>query len=457
MASITTAQARAKLEIRSAPYFNEIVRGELSLGYRKNVAGGNWVARHYLEKRQRIDDTTWSKARYATRNIGPADETLKGTLDYDRAEARARLWLRQQAAANGTKPITVTDAVESYVKWREAKTLARGGFGQKRDAAMRLARHVLGDARLANLPLEQLSEEDLAQWRASLAGKASRRGGLLSESAIRRTVNDFKAALNAAHRANRRRMPGELALVIKHGFKAATETKVANARQAQVLPDADVRALLAAAAEVDREKGWDGDLHRLVLVLAATGTRFSQAIRITVADVQVEQSRLMVPVSFKGQGGKAITHTAVRVGDDVIDQLRPALAGRKGNEPLLLRPYWKQVGPVEWELAGRAPWGSATGLVRAWGRIIAEAGLPTDLVPYCLRHSSIVRGLRAGLPVRLVAALHDTGSAMIEKHYAAYIVDAMDELAARAVVPLIAQPPSSLRPFHKRAGAFANT
>ena len=38
--------------------------------------------------------------------------------------------------------------------------------------------------------------------------------------------------------------------------------------------------------------------------------------------------------------------------------------------------------------------------------------------------------------MRLVAALHDTSSAMIEKHYAAFIVDAMDELAARAIVPL---------------------
>ena len=61
-------------------------------------------------------------------------------------------------------------------------------------------------------------------------------------------------------------------------------------------------------------------------------------------------------------------------------------------------------------------------------------------IPYSLRHSSIVRGLRAGLPVRLVAALHDTSSAMIERHYAAFIVDAMDELAARAVVPLTTAP-----------------
>jgi hypothetical protein len=67
--------------------------------------------------------------------------------------------------------------------------------------------------------------------------------------------------------------------------------------------------------------------------------------------------------------------------------------------------------------------------------------LSADTVPYALRHSSIVRGLGGGLPVRLVAALHDTSSAMIERHYAAYIVDAMDDLVGRTIVPLTTLPP----------------
>jgi hypothetical protein len=57
-------------------------------------------------------------------------------------------------------------------------------------------------------------------------------------------------------------------------------------------------------------------------------------------------------------------------------------------------------------------------------------------VPYALRHTAIVRGLGVGLPTRLVAALHDTSVGMIEKHYAAYVVDAMGDLAAKAVLEL---------------------
>ena len=101
------------------------------------------------------------------------------------------------------------------------------------------------------------------------------------------------------------------------------------AREAQVLPDFDVRALISATRELDAESEWGGDLARIVLVLAATGARFSQIIRMTVADVQTAQRRLMIPVSRKGRGVKHATHTGVRVGDDVLADVAKATAGRK--------------------------------------------------------------------------------------------------------------------------------
>jgi integrase len=71
-------------------------------------------------------------------------------------------------------------------------------------------------------------------------------------------------------------------------------------------------------------------------VLAATGARFSQVIRMTVADVQ--ESRLMIPTSAKGRGSKSVARYAVPVGDDVIAALKPATGGRMGHEPLLTAP-----------------------------------------------------------------------------------------------------------------------
>ena len=85
-------------------------------------------------------------------------------------------------------------------------------------------------------------------------------------------------------------------------------------------------------------------------------------------------------------------------------------------------------------------------MTRRWRATIAAAGLPHGLVPYCLRHSSIVRGLRAGLPVRLVAAVHDTSADMIERHYGAFIVDATEDLLRRAIVPMASAEVKGLKP-----------
>jgi hypothetical protein len=132
----------------------------------------------------------------------------------------------------------------------------------------------------------------------------------------------------------------------------------------------------------------------------------------------------------------------VRVGSDVIEALKPAIAGRRPADPLLERWRHRQEKPEAgskpvWVRDSRGTWNSPAELTRPWAVIIERAGLPADTVPYSLRHSSIVRGLRAALPVRLVAQLHDTSDKMIERHYASSIVNALDDLTAAAVVPLV--------------------
>jgi len=48
-----------------------------------------------------------------------------------------------------------------------------------------------------------------------------------------------------------------------------------------------------------------------------------------------------------------------------------------------------------------------------------------------LRHSSICRALLNGVPVSVVAKLHDTSSREIEAHYAAYILDVAGDVLSR--------------------------
>ena len=67
----------------------------------------------------------------------------------------------------------------------------------------------------------------------------------------------------------------------------------------------------------------------------------------------------------------------------------------------------------------------------------SAAGLPASASSYSFRHSSIVRALREGLPALLVAKLHDTSIKMIENNYARFIVDALEGLARKAIMPMV--------------------
>jgi hypothetical protein len=88
---------------------------------------------------------------------------------------------------------------------------------------------------------------------------------------------------------------------------------------------------------------------------------------------------------------------------------------------------------MAWKKSERGPWKRAE-LARPWKAIRERASLP-EVIPYALRHASIVRGLRKGLPIQQVAKLHNTSVKMIERHYAKYIATALEDLARAAGVP----------------------
>ncbi|MCL6698293.1 tyrosine-type recombinase/integrase [Sphingomonas sp. NSE70-1] len=435
-AKITTREQRKKLPI--GVHWRGI-DPEVHLGYRKGKRGGKWLVRWY------IGDEDYRQRTFATAD----DELPEGTLDFDDAVREARNLVaveRRKARAAAEGPLlTVRNAVETYSAARDARDTARKGRPVRSDATSRLTRYVTGQqargkrkeveaTALAEIALYELSESDLLAWRAALPGA-------LKGTTKQRLINDLKAALNEAFAANRSRLPATFPATIKHALRALNEgdgDADEVARENQILSDVEVARLLGAARDIDAEQGWEGDLFRLVLVLAATGARFSQIARLRVGDVQVKAQRLFVPVSRKGRGSKS-GGTPVPIGADVLEALMPALKGRASQAPLLERWRSKQVaGGIRWERVGRGSWQSASELVRPWAAIRERAKM-SEVISYALRHTSIVRGIRANLPIRLVAALHDTSVAMIERHYGRFVADGLDELAARSVVPLVPQ------------------
>jgi integrase len=417
--------ARARLKPRHHPYWRSISEGR-HLGYYRGKRAGSWIARCRAPK----------DADYVTRPLGTADDIVQAdgetVLDWKQALDAALAWFQQVETPGYLEAadLTVERAAAEYSAMRDARDSARAGRPVRSDGRSRMNRYVVVDDELSGIRLHDLTEAHLKAW----LGRQKH----LKLLTRQRLANDLKAALNHCYVQHRRVLPGDFPMTVKVGLKPEEnywENGESRARDNQILDDEQVREIIRIS--ISRDK--DGDFALLVILLAATGARFSQLRRMRVCDVQPEHSRILVPSSFKGKG-KAPALTKIPVGSDVLERLRSAVEGRRADEALLQKWRYRQVGPVgpnAWIRDYRGPWRTASEMTREWQAVMAEAGL-VGVVPYALRHSSIVRGIRANLPIRLVAALHDTSVTMIERHYSRWITEGLEEMAAKAVVPLLA-------------------
>jgi integrase len=187
-----------------------------------------------------------------------------------------------------------------------------------------------------------------------------------------------------------------------------------------ILDDADRRTFRGAAYRDSDETGL------LIDVLDETGARPSQVVRLTAEDVQADfidrrtrkrQPRLMMPVSRKGAGKKQARSIPVPITTELADRLKGRSSGvllkRADGRP------WAEIDLASY----------FKGVLKG-----AKFNNPSKVTMYALRHTSIVRQLLANVPVRVVAALHDTSVVMIERNYSIFIADHADELA-RAALP----------------------
>lgn len=414
--------ARARLKPRHHPYWRSVSEGR-HLGYYCGKRCGSWIARC----------RTPGDRDYVTRPLGAADDIVEADgetyLSWRQALEAAVDWFQkvEKPGYVEARNLTVQSAVDEYSAMRDARDSARAGRPVRSDGRSRLTRYVKVDETLSSISLHDLTESDLKAWRDRLQG--------LKGLSRQRLANDLKAALNYCYQNHRRALPSDFPVTVKFGLKSEAsywEHGETVARDNQILDDKQVREIIRFARLMDK----DGDFALVVVLLAATGARFSQLRRMTVGDVQLGHSRLLVPTSFKGKG-RSPDLIKVPIGSDVLQMLEPAIAGRQATEPLLQKWRYRQINSIQWVRAGRGPWKTASEMTRDWRRVVAEAGL-AGVIPYALRHTSIVRGIRANLPIRLVAAVHDTSVTMIERHYSRWITEGLEEMAARAIVPLLA-------------------
>jgi len=262
---------------------------------------------------------------------------------------------------------------------------------------------------LFNKAVALLASRELRKWRDGLART-------LAAATVNRTTTGLKAALNLAAEHDER-------ITNRRAWETGLAT-IPDAEQSRnvILSEVAVRQIIAAAQEQSGEFGL------LIEVAAVTGARVSQLAQMEVQDLQAEGAvpRLMMPTSRKGKGKKITQRRPVPIPHGLAAKLRTLTADRSATAPLLI----KQSG---------APW-KKSDHSRPFACAVRAAGQnPEQVTMYALRHSSIVRQILAGVPIRVIAVNHDTSIAMLERTYSRHIGDHSDALARVALLD-IAEP-----------------
>jgi integrase len=391
--ALESRSARLRLAIRRKPYPGPSLARGVSLMYRRNRTAGAWVLK-----------ASDGGGGYWTKAIGAADDyddsDGKTVLTFFEAQDRAKLLARGDTASEAA-PITVDGALKDY-----AIDLGARGAAVRNAIAPR--KH-LSSALLAK-PLQLVTAKELKAWRDGLLGE-------VKPATINRLCKMLCAAfeLAAQHDPRISRAAWEIGLSRLPDAEEARNT---------VLPDAEIIALVAEATARDAATGLLFD------VLATTGCRPSQAIRLRCDDLRDHPTKpkLMMPKSGKGGGRnrsqKKVERYSVPITLGLAKKLKLAAKGRDGDALLLV-----QSDGTPW------PANPAHRYRVVLQDAVAAIGCDPKLVTiYSLRHSSICRCLLRGVPVRLTASLHNTSVAMIEKNYSRHITEHADDFARGALL-----------------------
>lgn len=407
-AQLETRSARLKLPVAWKPIFVKIAPG-IGLGYRRNKTAGTWVARKSDGK-----GGNWTKAIGIADDFDDADGTA--VFDYWQAQDRARTVGRLGRSGQGAdaKLATVEKALDRY----EANLRIRGGDVGN---VARVRCHLSDSLKQKTVAL--LTAAELSGLRDTLAVS-------LAPASVNRTTAVLKAALNLEADRDER-------VVSRRAWEVGLKT-IEGAQESRnvILSDGTIRALVAAAHEQSPEFGL------LVEVAAVTGARVSQLGRLEVQDLQGNRAdaRVMMPSSRKGRGKKKSTRHPVPLSTDIAKRLEKAAVDKQKSARLLVKPSGEP-----WQKSDHSRL-----FKRALAKVVKQLSQrpaqsravkvddydPSEITIYALRHSNIVRRLLAGVPIRIVAAHHDTSVLMIERAYSAHITDHADSLTRGALFEL---------------------
>ena len=403
-ANLETRAARSRLPTRGKPHYRILEPG-LHLGYRKLKTGpGKWVARHYL-----------GNESYEIETIGVADDFSDADgiaiISFHQAQtlARSRMVSRAHSAAGKTGPLTVADAMTSYLEFLETNRKSAPFAHYVTDA------FILPE--LGGIEVEALSTDKLRTWHAKLAKTSAR---------IRTKDGEkqrFKDDDGDPERDRRRKATANRILTVLKGAlnRAWRDGKVASDsawRRVEPFESVDAaRVRYLTIAEAQRLiNASPKDFRRLVLGALETGARYGELSAVTVSDFNPDSGTIAVRQSKSGKPRHIV------LTDDGAEFFRGVTAGRAGSEFMFV----KESGEA-WLRSHQA---------EPMERANANAKITPPINFHGLRHTWASHAVMNGVPMLVVAKnLGHSDTRMVEKHYGhlapSYVADAIRAGAPR--------------------------
>jgi integrase len=403
-ALLDSRTARSRLKARGKPYWRGLEPG-LHIGYRRPVTGaGKWLARHYV-----------GEEKYQVETLNTADDFSDADgvaiLDFRQAQnlARERMVARAHAAAGKTGPLTVADAMASYLEFLETNRKS-APFAQYVTDAFILPE-------FGKIEVEALSTDKLRTWLAKLA-KASARVRT-KEGEKQRFKDDAKdPERNRRRKATANRILTVLKAALNRAWRDGKVASDSAWRRVEPFESVDAaRVRYLAIAEARRLiNASPPDFRRLVQGALETGARYGELCALTVSDFNPDSGTVAVRQSKSGKPRHIV------LSDDGIEFFRGLSAGRAGNEFMFV----KESGEAWLRSHQAEPMGQAN----------KNAKITPPINFHGLRHTWASHAVMNGVPMLVVAKnLGHSDTRMVEKHYGhlapSFVADAIRKGAPR--------------------------
>jgi len=419
--NLRTKSARRKLKHKRRPYYAPVRRG-VSLGYRcRGAQAGGWCVRVYVGAAA-TDGATY---KYAEEEIGVADDNGSAdgveVFDYGQAQEKALEFARKLSIElrDGGTPITVTEAMQEYMKWYEEHRKSATTAQYTIDA------HItpkLGDVRLSDLTSQQIKT-----WHSNLAKAPLRkRGG----AKVKIDTNDPEAIRRRRSTANRilTVLKAGLNYAFREGFvqddlawRRASPYRSVDAPKIRYLTVGESERLINCCSP---------DLRALVRAALLTGARYGELCSLKVSDFDPEAGTVYVHTSKSGKPRH------IRLTDEGQGFFEEVTAGKKSTKPIFTSP-------------DDNPW-NKNEQYRPMKDAAKKAELE-DVGFHVLRHTYASLLVSAGVPLQVVShALGHADTRTTEKHYAHLQPDYVSEMIRENLPTFIKEKPKVKRLRKKR-------